>query len=138
MRPKSITLGQIARYMSGNNGRNHYQIALQHLLLNMEGETILWCGVAPFKILGVTSDNTSNNDKMIDHLSLLVNNFLDAANQIWCFNHILNLVTKSILCQFNVPKRDSRMSKDDENLLAGLAQELKNETDNKDKEYLTY
>ena len=91
----------------------------------------------PFKILGVTSNNASNNDKMIDHLSLLVNNFLDAANQIWCFNHILNLVTKSILCQFNVPKRDSRMSKDDENLLAGLAQELDNETDNEDEEDLT-
>ena len=43
--PKSITFGQIARYMSGNNRNNHYQIALQYLLLNMEGETILWCGV---------------------------------------------------------------------------------------------
>ena len=35
----------MARYMSGKNGGNHYQIALQHLLSNMEGETILWCGV---------------------------------------------------------------------------------------------
>ena len=85
----------------------------------------------------MTSDNTSNNDKMIDHLSSLVDNFLGAANQIQCFNHILNLVTKSILHQFNVPKKDSRMSEDDENLLAGLAQELDNETNNKGEEDLT-
>ena len=39
------TLGQMARYMSGNNKGNHHQITLQHLLLNMEGKTILWCGV---------------------------------------------------------------------------------------------
>ena len=31
--------------MSGNNGGNYHQIALQHLLLNMEGEIILYCGV---------------------------------------------------------------------------------------------
>ena len=91
----------------------------------------------PFKILGVTSNNASNNDKMIDHLSLLVDNFLGTANQIRCFNHILNLVTKNILHQFDAPKKDSRMSEDDKNLLAGLAQELDNETDNKDKEDLT-
>ena len=34
----------MARYMSGNNEGNHHQIALQHLLVNMEGETMLWCG----------------------------------------------------------------------------------------------
>ena len=45
MKPKLIALGQMAGYMSGNNEENHHQIALQHLLLNMEGETILWCGV---------------------------------------------------------------------------------------------
>ena len=74
---------------------------------------------------------------MIDHLSLLVDNFPGTANQIWCFNHILNLVAKSILRQFDAPKKDSRTSKDDENLLTGLAQELDNETDNEDEEDLT-
>ena len=74
---------------------------------------------------------------MIDHLSSLVDNFPGAANQIRCFNHILNLVAKSILRQFDAPKKDSRTSEDDENLLAGLAQELDNETDNEDEEDLT-
>jgi hypothetical protein len=76
---------------------------------------------------------------MIDHLSSLVDNFPGAANQIRCFNHILNLVAKSILRQFDAPKKDrsGRTSKDDENLLAGLAQELDNETDNEDEEDLT-
>ena len=40
-----ITLGQMERYMSRNNKENYYQIALQHLLSNMEKETILWYGV---------------------------------------------------------------------------------------------
>ena len=38
MKLKSIALGQIARYMSGNNKGNYHQIALQHLLLNMGGK----------------------------------------------------------------------------------------------------
>ena len=54
------------------------------------------------KILGITCDNTSNNDTMVKHLSTLVENFPGAANQTQCFNHILNLVAKSILHQFEV------------------------------------
>ncbi len=41
---------------------------------------------------------------MIKHLSILVDNFPGAPNQTWCFAHILNLVTKSILHQFDVAK----------------------------------
>ena len=41
---------------------------------------------------------------MIDALSELIVAFPGAANRTRCFTHILNLVVKVILCQFNVPK----------------------------------
>jgi hypothetical protein len=41
---------------------------------------------------------------MIDHLATLVDTFPGAANQTRCFTHILNLVAKSVLQQFEAPK----------------------------------
>jgi hypothetical protein len=80
------------------------------------------------QILNVTCDNASNNDKMIQHLSTLVEDFPGATNQTRCFAHILNLIVKSVLCQFDTPKkaadRDSGDLDDASNALAALAQEL--------------
>lgn len=42
---------------------------------------------------------------MIEHLATLVEEFPGAANQTRCFAHILNLVAKSILRQFEMPKK---------------------------------
>jgi len=42
---------------------------------------------------------------MVKHLTTLVENFPGAANQTCCFTHILNLVAKSILCQFDMAKK---------------------------------
>lgn len=57
------------------------------------------------QILGVTCDNASNNDKMIFHLATLVDAFPGSANQTQCFTHILNLVAKSVLRQFEAPAK---------------------------------
>ena len=57
-----------------------------------------------FQILGVTADNASNNDKMVEHLATLIETFPGAPNQTRCFAHILNLVAKSVLHQFEGPK----------------------------------
>ena len=59
----------------------------------------------PPQILGVTADNASNNDKMIEHLATLINTFPGAANQTRCFAHILNLVAKRVLQQFEALKK---------------------------------
>jgi hypothetical protein len=79
-----------------------------------------------YQILGITCDNASNNDKMIEHLSTLIENFPGAANQTRCFSHILNLVAKSILRQFDVPKKDGDGEDLDDATMAleALAQEL--------------
>jgi hypothetical protein len=42
---------------------------------------------------------------MIEHLSTLIENFPGATNQTRCFTHILSLVVKSILCQFEPKKK---------------------------------
>ena len=41
---------------------------------------------------------------MIDELSVLLEEFPGAANRTRCFTHVLNLVAKSILKQFDLPK----------------------------------
>jgi hypothetical protein len=56
--------------------------------------------------LGITCDNASNNDSMIDELVDLLPNFPGAANRCRCFLHIVNLVAKTLLKQFEVPKKD--------------------------------
>ena len=81
------------------------------------------------QILSITCDNASNNDKMVEHLATLVEHFPGAANQTHCFTHILNLVAKSVLCQFDVKKKttddDELMELDDAaTALAALTQEL--------------
>ena len=42
---------------------------------------------------------------MIEHLAALIETFPGAANQTRCFSHILNLVAKSVLRQFEGPKK---------------------------------
>jgi hypothetical protein len=57
-----------------------------------------------YQILSITCDNASPNDAMIDALAELIFAFPGAANRTRCFLHILNLVVKVILRQFDVPK----------------------------------
>ncbi len=57
------------------------------------------------QILLITCDNASNNDTMIEELAVLIDNFPSPANQTHCFLHILNLVVKSIIWQFDLPKK---------------------------------
>ena len=41
---------------------------------------------------------------MIEELANLLENFPGPANQMRCFTHVLNLVVKSIIRQFDLPK----------------------------------
>jgi len=67
-----------------------------------EGVTHLQC--VP-QILGITSDNTSNNDAMIKYLGNTLDEFPGPANQTWCFVHTINLIARSILKPFEEPKK---------------------------------
>jgi hypothetical protein len=56
------------------------------------------------QILGITGDNASNNDTMIQYLSDALDEFPGPANQTRCFVHTINLIAKSILKPFDVRK----------------------------------
>jgi hypothetical protein len=62
---------------------------------------------------------------MVIELSHLVENFLGEANRTQCFAHIINLVAKSLLKQFDVPKKKADEAIDEaEQTLAELAEGL--------------
>jgi nucleoside-diphosphate-sugar epimerase len=69
-----------------------------------------------------------NNDVMIDELEMLVDEFPGAANHTRCFTHIVNLVVKSILWQFDVPKaRTNEVVDEATEELRRLAEEIETE-----------
>jgi len=57
---------------------------------------------------------------MIEELANLLDNFPGPANQTRCFTHILNLVVKSILAQFDLPKAKAKIADE----ILNLADEL--------------
>ena len=78
------------------------------------------------QILSVTCDNATPNDSMTDELSVLLEEFPGSANRTRCFTHILNLVAKSVMKQFDLPKRKAGEALDA--AAEGLAQ-LSNEVE---------
>ena len=54
------------------------------------------------QIMSITCNNATSNDKMINELAGQLLEFPGVANRAWCFMHILNLVVKSIMHQFDV------------------------------------
>lgn len=75
-------------------------------------------------MLTITVDNASNNDKMIAELAERIPSFPGSTNQVRCFAHILNLVAKTLIRQFDSGK-NTRNEDDDAaaaiaELVAGL------------------
>ncbi|KIK77115.1 hypothetical protein PAXRUDRAFT_167771, partial [Paxillus rubicundulus Ve08.2h10] len=64
-------------------------------------------------------DNASNNDAMIEELEELVPVFSGLTIHTRCFLHIINLIAKSLIWQFDVKKQTA-----DEALESGEAAEL--------------
>lgn len=89
------------------------------------------CELKHIHVLDVTCDNASNNDVMVEKLSTLLPDFPGAANRTRCFTHILNLVAKAILKQFDAPKGSAT----DAAALEALAEDLAQlEVDENDEE----
>ena len=71
------------------------------------------------KILSVTCDNASSNDTMSTKLDHMLTKYspIDCTQ---CFTHILNLVTKSLLKQFDIKednKKEDNLTDDEQALL---------------------
>ena len=56
----------------------------------------------------MTCDNAANNNTMIKALSELVPTFMGTASQTRCFLHVINLIAKTLLHQFDAKKADLR------------------------------
>lgn len=63
-------------------------------------------------MLSVTCDNASNNNVMVDKLVALVPEFAGEASHTQCFLHTMNLVAKSLICEFDVLKKDTEWAWD--------------------------
>ena len=59
-------------------------------------------------MLGVTCDNASANDVMIENLAKIILDFPGEANRAQCLAHIVNLVVKIILRQFDMSKKKGK------------------------------
>ncbi len=70
--------------------------------------------------MNVTCDNASNNDTMVDHLSVLVPAFQGGFHRTRCFAHVINLVAKSFLRQFDARKGSEAELEADEDVRALL------------------
>ena len=67
----------------------------------------------------MTCDNASNNDTMVEELEDRLTKF-STVNRMHCFAHILNLVAKSLLKQFDVKpskKKDNDLNNNERSLL---------------------
>jgi hypothetical protein len=81
-----------------------------------------------FQILSITCNNASNNDKMIDKLEEILTKFGGSASQTCCFAHIINLIAKTIISQFDIPKsKDDTLSNEVMKELKELARDIKAE-----------
>ncbi|KAE9402082.1 hypothetical protein BT96DRAFT_816898, partial [Gymnopus androsaceus JB14] len=54
------------------------------------------------KIISITCDNASANDKMIEELAEELPMFLGARSHIRCFAHVVNLTAKGVLRPYHI------------------------------------
>ena len=52
----------------------------------------------------MTCDNATNNDVMIEELQECIPEFAGSESHTRCFLHIVNLIAKLLLCQFDAQK----------------------------------
>ncbi len=57
------------------------------------------------KILSITCDNATNNDTVVDDLTDRLLEYPSEEHRTRCFAHVVNLVVKSLLNKFELPKK---------------------------------
>ena len=64
--------------------------------------------------MGITCDNASANDKMIDEIDVRMEKFMGSLSHVRCFGHVIQLVGKGLLRQFEPPKKGKKTSAGDD------------------------
>jgi hypothetical protein len=131
-----LDLVEVARSHSGLNLAAAFAKILEDFGISNKvsgfGIAVNWLAThsGHIQILSITCDNASNNDTMIDELADLLDDFPGPANQTRCFTHVLNLVVKSIIRQFDSPKsKADKNSNEATNELFSLAGNLEFDKD---------
>ncbi len=84
-------------------------------------------------MLSITCDNATNNDRMVEELAQRIPSFSGQTSHVRCFAHVVNLVTKSLLKQFDSPKHQNGNT-DGNNGSDFLFPELADDIDFEDKD----
>lgn len=74
------------------------------LFYSIDAVTYILSNVSILKILGVTCDNASANDAMLDELDSMLAHFEGEGMRVHCILHIGNLIAKTLIKQFDVPQ----------------------------------
>lgn len=82
-----------------------------------------WC---VWQILSVTCDNAASNNMMVHELEILVDGFTGPTFHMCCFLHVVNLVAKSLICQFDVKNKKGEQEWHAEGESDDYSQDLKN------------
>ena len=86
-------------------------------------------------MLAVTCDNATNNDAMVDELVERLPAFPGATNRVRCFAHVVNLIAKSLIRQFDVDAdKEAAAQGADERELAELTEDFEAEEAETQKE----
>jgi hypothetical protein len=103
-----LDLSEVAKLHTGANLASGFADALEKFRIEKK---VRFLSLKQIKldthnqILGVTADNTSNNDVMISKLGKIMTKIPGTANQTHCFSHTLSILAKVILKQFEIPKK---------------------------------
>jgi hypothetical protein len=63
------------------------------------------------KFLSIVCDNASQNDVLVKNIDRFIDYPGREANHVQCFCHIINLMCKSIIAQFDIPKKKAMTNK---------------------------
>jgi hypothetical protein len=121
-----LDIVEVARSHSGANLAHAFTAVLDDFGIanKVSSHPIIHQNNSPLskQILSITCDNVSANDAMIAHLAEKLNAFPGKPNRTRCFAHILNLVAKCVMKQFDTPKKKKKATngEDVEMALDGL------------------
>ena len=79
----------------------------------------------------MAADNASSNDTMMEELEMELPNFSGQATRVRCFLHVTNLVAKTLIKQFDLPKHMA-VAMDDEEIPEADDIQFEGDVDNTD------
>jgi hypothetical protein len=84
------------------------EFSVEHKVSMFIPRKLSWLTI--FQLLSVTCDNASVNETMINEMETTLEDFPGSANRTRCFDHVINIVARTITKAFDLP--DKKAGKD--------------------------